>query len=234
MRLQAGYFSPDEFYEATVDRLLPAGGSWADVGCGRHVFPSNPRLARKLCSRASHVVGIDPDPNVLDNPFVTDRFHGMIEDYASQRQFDLVTLRMVAEHITDPPRALSKITSMLKPGGQLVIYTTSKWAPMSIVAMAVPFRLHNTFKRLIWNSEERDTFPIAYKLNTRADLARHTRSCGLSEVSYRVIDDCRITENYRPLQWLELRSRKLLRLIRLRYPESCILAVYRKEGAAAA
>lgn len=230
MRLAAGYFSPDEFYESEVARHVVAGTTWADVGCGRDVFPSNPRLAEILCARAAAVVGIDPDPNVLANRFVTERFQGMIEDYPADRQFDLVTLRMVAEHITNPADAVSKLARLIKPGGHLIIYTTSKWAPMSIVAMLIPFRLHNPLKRLIWDSEARDTFPTAYKLNTRRDLARHTRANGLREISYRVIDDCRITGGYRVLQWIELRVRKLLRAIGLRHPESCILGVYQREA----
>jgi SAM-dependent methyltransferase len=228
MRLAAGYFSPDEFYECEVARQVAPGATWADIGCGRDIFPSNRRLAEILCARAAAVVGIDPDPNVLENRFVTERFQGMVEDYPADRQFDLVTLRMVAEHITNPEVAVRKLAGMLKPGGRLIIYTTSKWAPMSIIAMLVPFRLHNPLKRLIWDSEARDTFPTAYKLNTRRDLARHTGANGLKEISYHIIDDCRITGGYRVLQWIELRVRKLLRAVGLRHPESCILAVYER------
>lgn len=230
MRLAAGYFSPDEFYESEVARHVLPRISWADIGCGRDVFPSNRRLAEILCRRAACVVGIDPDPNVLENPFVTERFQGLIEDYRTERRFDLVTLRMVAEHITNPDTAIAKFAELLKPGGRLIIYTTSKWAPMSIAAMLVPFRLHNPLKRLLWDSEARDTFPTAYKLNTRRDLTTHTRAHGLKEISYRIIDDCRITGGYRVLQWIELRVRKLLRAIGLRHPESCILAIYERVG----
>ncbi|MGH8260567.1 MAG: class I SAM-dependent methyltransferase [Steroidobacteraceae bacterium] len=234
MRLAAGYFSPDEFYESEVARHVVQGTTWADIGCGRDIFPSNRRLAEVLCARAASVVGIDPDPNVLENPFVTERFQGMIEDYPAGKRFDLVTLRMVAEHITNPDIAVGKLARLLKPSGRLIIYTTSKWAPMSIIAMLVPFGMHNTLKRLIWNSEARDTFPTAYKLNTRRDLSRHTSAHCLKEISYRIIDDCRITGGYRVLQWIELRIRKLLRAIGLRHPESCILAVYERTGTPAA
>lgn len=234
MRLAAGYFSPDEFYESEVARHVVPGVAWADIGCGRDIFPSNRRLAEVLSARAASVVGIDPDPNVLENRFVTERFQGTIEDYPPDRQFDLVTLRMVAEHITDPDVAVGKLARLLKPGGRLIIYTTSKWAPMSIIAMLVPFGLHNPLKRLIWDSEARDTFPTAYKLNTRRDLSRHTGAHGLNEIRYRVIDDCRITGGYRVLQWIELRIRKLLRAIGLRHPESCILAIYERTGKPAA
>lgn len=236
MRLKAGYFTPDEYYEALVAKLVTAGSSWADVGCGRDIFPSNRALARELCSRAGYVLGIDPDPNVLTNPFVHDKYQGCIEDRALEGffpvtgRFDLITLRMVAEHITEPFDALAQICRLLKPGGRLVIYTTSKWAPMSMAAMLVPFRWHNALKRLIWDSKERDTFPTAYKLNTRKDLKRHACAAGLTEVRYQVLDDCRISAGYRWLHWLELRVWKFLKLCRLRHPETCILAVYERSA----
>jgi len=228
MRLAFSYFTPDDYYEALVARLVTAGCAWADVGCGRDTFPSHPDLARELGARASFVLGIDPDPNIQENEIVTERFQGPIEECDTAQRFDLITLRMVAEHIVRPEPALRKIAQLLKPGGLVVIYTPYKWAPMSILASLVPFRLHNPLKQLIWRSESRDTFPTAYKLNTRADLKHHTAPCGLQEIYYALLDDCRVTGMYRALNWIELRARRMFNLLHLHYPESCILAVYRK------
>jgi SAM-dependent methyltransferase len=230
MRLAHDYFSPDDYYEALVARLVVPGADWADIGCGRDLFPSNPDLARLLSERANFLYGIDPDPNVLENEFVDDRFHGLVEDCPTTRQFDVVTLRMVAEHITDPDRAVGRISRMLKPGGCMVIYTPYKWAPMSVIATLLPFSLHHPLKRLIWDAQARDTFPTAYRLNTRADLARHAATAGLSEVHFQFLDDCRVLGRYRALNWCELRLQKVLRSVGLHYPEKCILAAYRKDA----
>ena len=172
MRLKHGYFTPDDYYEALVGRLLHDGAEWCDVGCGRNIFPENPDLARQYASRCRFVFGIDPDDNVRENALVNEYFQGFVEDCPIERQFDLVTLRMVAEHIENPEAALSRLARLLKPSGHAVIYTPHKWAPMSIVANVTPFGLHNPLKRLLWNSEARDTFPTQYKLNTRKDIDR--------------------------------------------------------------
>lgn len=227
-RLSFDYFTPDDHYEAVVSKLVKSGIWWADIGCGRDVFPSNPRLAAELARRSAFLFGIDPDPNIRDNPLVNERFEGPVEECRTSYRFDVITLRMVAEHITDPKRAVAKIAELTKPGGVVVVYTPNRWAPISIVAALVPNRLHHRFKRLIWDTEERDTFPTAFKLNTRTALARHFRACGLQEVYFAYLDDCRTLSGFRAFSLLELYAQKMLRSVGIRYPENCLLGVYRK------
>jgi SAM-dependent methyltransferase len=225
MRLESGYFTPDDHYEALVGRLLRNGSDWCDVGCGRNIFPENPELARQYSERCNFVFGIDPDDNVRENRFVHEYFQGLVEDCPTERQFDLVTLRMVAEHIEHPDPAMARVVSLLKPTGLAVVYTPYKWAPMSIAANLTPFGLHNPLKRLLWKSDARDTFPTQYKLNTRADVERHANAAGLEIAYFERLDDCRITNSYRWLNRAELSARKGLRKIGVPYPEACILSV---------
>lgn len=227
-RLAFGYFTPDDCYEAVVGKLLQSGSDWCDVGCGRNIFPDNPSLARTYTQRCSFVYGIDPDENVLENQFVHDRFQGLVEDCSLDRQFDLVTLRMVAEHIADPTAALSKVAALLKPSGHAIVYTPHKWAPMSIAAAVVPFRLHNPLKRLIWASEARDTFPTKYRLNTFNSIETHAKACGLSIAHYTLLDDCRMTNSFKAINRFELLLWKSLSRFGIRYPETCILAILKK------
>jgi 2-polyprenyl-3-methyl-5-hydroxy-6-metoxy-1,4-benzoquinol methylase len=228
LRLKYGYFSPDDYYEALVGKLLLPGAEWCDVGCGRKIFPDYPELAQQYASRCSYVFGIDPDDNVRENAFVHDYFQGLVEDCPTERQFDLVTMRMVAEHIANPGLSLSRVARLLKPTGHIVIYTPHKWAPVSIIANLTPFALHNPLKQLLWPGiQTRDTFPTQYKLNTFQDLSRHAEAAGLALAHYSRLDDCRITTAYRTLNRMELRLRKSLRAVGLPHPEACIIAVLR-------
>lgn len=231
MRLKLDYYTPDDHYEAMVSRLIKPGVAWCDVGCGRDIFPNFPELGRELAERAGFVFGIDPDDNILENKVVNEHFHGIVEDCQTQHRFDLITMRMVAEHIADPVRSMSKVAELLKPGGRLVIYTPHKWAPMSLIANTVPFALHHPFKRFLWDTEARDTFATQYKLNTQKDLQRHCGSAGMREEFYERLDDCRITGGFRWLNQLELWARTGARAVGLGYPEACILTVYRKPAA---
>jgi SAM-dependent methyltransferase len=227
-RLHFGYFNPDDHYEGVVAKLVRPGAAWADVGCGRDLFPSNAALARELADRCGFLYGIDPDPNIRENPFITEAFEGKVEDCPLSSRFDLITLRMVAEHIVDPHRTVGKISNMLKPGGLVVIYTPNKWAPVPIFTALVPNRFHYSLKRFVWHTEARDTFPTAFKLNTRKALDFHCSNHGLSEVYFAYLDDCRASASFRWLNYLELSLQKLLRSMSIRYPENCLLGVYQK------
>src|SRR5512146_175785 len=69
MRRRFGYFSPDEWYEAVVDRLVTPGCRWVDVGGGHSIFPQNVPLSTELAARAGLLVGVDPSENVFANRF---------------------------------------------------------------------------------------------------------------------------------------------------------------------
>jgi len=137
-------------------------------------------------------------------------------------------MRMVAEHITKPESAVSMLGRVLKPGGRVVVYTVHKWSPISMVSTIVPFGLHHHVKRVFWNTEERDTFPTAYKMNTRSELMKLFHRAGFREESFAYLDDCRASANFKWLNRIELSMWKALRAVNLHYPEVCMLAVYQK------
>jgi hypothetical protein len=228
LRKNFGYFTPDDYYETLVSNMVQNSFYWADVGCGRDVFPGNVKLARKLADRVDFLLGIDPSPNILENPFLTERFHGPIEEYKPDSQFDIITLRMVAEHIVDPDMCVAKLSSMTKRGGLVIIYTPNKWSPVSILARLLPFWSHHMLKQIVWQTEEKDSFPVAYNMNTRIDLIKRFSAHGLSEIMFAYLDDCRVTTAYKRLNAVELWSRRAFFRDRLAYPENCLLAVYRK------
>lgn len=228
LRLSFGYFAADDHYEALVSRLVQEGTVWADVGCGRDIFPQNRPMAAELCERARYVLGIDPDPNIHDNELVSEKFHGTVEQFQGDMKFDLITLRMVAEHIVHPEVVCAKLASMLRPRGRVVIYTPNKWSPVSLLAAVIPFRLHNPIKRVFWKTEARDTFPTAYRMNTREELRALFQPHDLYEEFFEYVDDCSVTAGFKPLNVVELSVRSVFRRLNLRYPENCLLAVYRK------
>jgi 2-polyprenyl-3-methyl-5-hydroxy-6-metoxy-1,4-benzoquinol methylase len=227
-RYRFGYFTPDDVYETVVAGLVSEGCSWLDVGGGRDVFPTNPALARRLAARCGRLVGVDPDDNIWANPFVHERAQATVEEYHSDRPFDLATLRMVAEHITDPPAAVAALARLVRPGGKVVLFTVNWWSPITLCSWAVPFHLHHTVKRVLWKTEERDTFPTAYRMNTRGRLAQLFRAGDFREVGFAYLDDCRTFGRFGLLNFLELAAWRLLHGLGLHYPETCLLGVYER------
>jgi SAM-dependent methyltransferase len=227
-RLRYRYYTPDDVYEALVASLVTPGCRWLDVGGGRDVFPSNPKLATELATRAGLLVGVDPSPNVHDNTFAHRKVQAFIEDFAADEPFDLLTLRMVAEHITKPDAAVAAIARLTKPGGRVVVYTVNRLTPVAAAAWAVPFRFHHAVKTAVWRTEEKDTFPVAYRMNTRGDLRSLFTAHGFREAAFAYLDDCRTLARFRVLNHAELLARSALRAVGLRYPENCLLGVYER------
>ena len=63
------------------------------------------------------VVAVDPSDNVRRNPYANERVHSLLEDYHTDRTFQVATLRMVAEHVTDPHRLVQALHRLLRPVG---------------------------------------------------------------------------------------------------------------------
>ena len=228
LRFRFRYFSPDDIYEALVAKLVTKSTVWLDVGCGRDLFPSNRPLARRLAGMCQMLVGLDLSENIFENDYIHRRVRGSIEDFESDTYFDLVTLRMVAEHLTDPVRVMQALSRVVVTGGRVVVYTVNKGSPVSVVSKVVPFKWHHSVKNWFWDADEKDTFPVAYRLNTRKALKRNFESGGFREECFAYLDDCRTFSRSRFLNAVELAVWKALRSVGLHYPETCLLGVYRK------
>ncbi len=228
MRARFGYFNPDDQYETLVATLVSNTTRWLDVGCGRDLFPSNRRLSRELASRCAFLTGVDPDDTLDQNPFVHAKAKVATEDFTTDRGFDLITMRMVAEHIAQPERVVATLARALNPGGRLVIYPVNRFSPVPLVTGLVPFKLHHPIKRILWRTEEQDTFPTCFKMNTRRRLQELTAAVGLREEAFAYLDDCRTFGRFRALLFGELTLWRLLKAVGLRYPENCLLGVYQR------
>ncbi len=229
-RFSFGYFTPDEYYEAVVSRLAQPACSWIDVGGGRDVFPDNPALATHLAARCRRLVAVDPSDTVEENPFAHERVKARIEDFTSSEPFDLATLRMVAEHIEIPQECVASLARLVKPNGMVVVCTINKWSPVSLSSYCTPFWLHHPIKHMLWKTEEKDTFPVVYKMNTRRRLRLLFNQAGFQEQHFAYLDDCRTFHRFRMLNYLELSLWRLLRTIGLHYPETCLLGVYQRHA----
>lgn len=229
IRQRFGYFTPDECYESTLLQIIDAETAWLDVGCGHDLFPSNEPLAELLSARCQVLVGIDPSPNIQKNPFLHERIESRLEDYQTDRRFDVISLRMVAEHIADPCAALLALSRLTKVGGRVIIYTVGKYALSSLVAATTPMMIHHFAKRILWGTLPEDTFPTLYRMNTRARLLTLFSAAGFVEEEFAYLNDCRSLARWRMTMMLELSAERAFRTVGLRYPDFCLLGVYRKQ-----
>lgn len=227
-RHKFGYHLPADVYEALLARVIVPGCEWLDVGGGHQIFPANPQLAQSLSDRCGVVVAVDPSDNVRHNPYVNECVQSTLEDYQTERKFHVATLRMVAEHVSDPVPVVQALHRLLRPSGIVVIFTVNRRSPLTILSRAVPFRWHHPIKKLFWGGEEEDTFPVQYKMNSRAVLKELFEGHGFLEVSFDYLDDLSTLGQFRLGSYLELLWWRALKQFGLRYPENCLLGVYQK------
>ncbi len=229
IRKKFAYFTPEDYYQAAIVSILKRQDKWLDIGCGRDIFPDNPRLAQVLTSRTKETVGVDPSPNVRDNKFLNRSYLGFTDSVAEENYYDLVTLRMVAEHVANPDELVAQIDRVSARGAHVIVYTIYKWSPVSIITKLTPFWAHHAPKRFFWNTEERDTFPVEYKMNTKSQLNDLFFRRGFENLDFMYLDDCRTLAKFKLTLYAELYFRKFLNFFNLHYPELCILSIYRKK-----
>lgn len=228
LRRSYAHHTPDDVYEALIAGLVAPGSHWLDVGCGRDLFPNNPQLAEMLARRCGRLVGVDPSPTLQENPWLHEKVASSIDAYDGRSSFDLVTLRMVAEHVADPAACVRAVQRALRPGGLAVVFTVCAYSPLPLLTRLAPMSLRHRVKAWLWGTQPKDTFPTRFRMNTRGALQRQFAAVGMQEEKFARLDDCRTFARFRWMLELELRVMRVCRALRVPYPEHCLLGVYRR------
>ncbi|HZS05737.1 MAG TPA: class I SAM-dependent methyltransferase [Blastocatellia bacterium] len=185
---------PQRIYFDRIDRRLQKGMSWLDVGCGRKLvyswLPDAEELESELLARPARLVGIDLDLAALrDNVSFRDLLMAGAEALPFRDgSFDLVTSNMVFEHVERPAPALAEIRRVMCRGGRLIIFTPNAWDIVSIVARAVPNRLHPLIVSRLEGRAAKDVYPTQFKFNRSGEIRRIFDQTGFRLVSLEYLE----------------------------------------------
>jgi SAM-dependent methyltransferase len=179
-----------EFY-TTVNALLHPQATVLDIGAGRGAFLDDKSAYRRdlrlFKGRVAEVIGVDPDPVVASNPALD--CHHVVPVGAplplEDESVDIVVSDWTFEHVTDPEAFTRELKRVLKPGGWICARTPNKWGLTGIGARLVPNRIHSLLLR--WLSprrQEKDVFPVAYKLNTQRAIRESFPAPDFDDFSY--------------------------------------------------
>ena len=175
-----------------------------DVGAGEGING----YAEQIRSKVGRLVGVDPSSGIELNPYLDERYHASIEDFAQGRgpDFDCLYAMFVLEHVTHPQAFLSACRSLLKPGGMLFGLTPNLW---HYFGMATKFsstmgieewlleRLVGTRVKAAYH------FPTTYRLNSIRTIKRMLEETGFRDVEFRYFDSPHRFEYCfpKPLRW---------------------------------
>lgn len=170
---------PYRRYERRVDDLLKPGATLLDAGCGRTV-----PVLRQYLGRAGRLIGIEL-VEFTDVPPGIETYNADLGRLPlPDASVDLIMSRSVFEHLVDPAAVYREFARVLRPDGAVVFLTANMWDYGTLVARLVPNRFHARIVRHVEGRAEEDTFPTAYKTNTRRDVDRLAASAGLDVESF--------------------------------------------------
>jgi len=161
------------FYSIVAD-LLDDAHTVLDFGAGRglqiEAADGHIRSLVDFRGRCSKVIGVDPDPAVLKNPYL-DEAYVMTDGQVplADDSVDIIVAYAVLEHIAEPKLAANEALRVLKPGGWFCAWTPNKWGYVEMAAGMVPNRWHTRIARATVPKAMRsheDVFPTVYRLNT--------------------------------------------------------------------
>jgi SAM-dependent methyltransferase len=179
----APWAAKSESYASLVSEHLSPHTVWLDAGCGSRLLENDmDPLETWLANHCKTIVGIDV--SVTSNRNIKSLVQGSLYDLPfADNSLDLITCRMVVEHLAQPRLAFAESARCLRPGGAIVIITPNL-VNYGILGNAVASKLlpEKLRLRLVHASDSRadeDIFPVRYKANTMPRLVQSLTASGL-------------------------------------------------------
>ncbi len=183
--LRPGYEDGVSLYARLVGQHVGPETRVLDAGCGRggviELYWENVRQA----------VGVDADLASLGEH----RCLGQLVNGDLARLpfaaacFDVVMCSWVLEHLERPDSVLNELARVLRSGGHLVVLAPNAWNYVTLVQRLVPGRFQRWLTRRIYGRDEKDTFALAYKANTRRALDEKLARAGLKNEEFHLVGD---------------------------------------------
>jgi SAM-dependent methyltransferase len=230
-RLNEKYFGdaihPYAILEALVRRCVAPDNTLLDAGCG-HGAP----VLRKFVGAAKELIGVDLVDFDHQIPGITLLKRDLADTQLPDGSVDVIMSRSVMEHIADPVAMYGEMSRLLRPNGYFIFLTGNLWDYSGIIAKLVPNRYHPWVVARTQGRDERDTFPVQYKTNTRRAVTKYATDAGLAVVSFDYLGQYPAYFLFNgPLFLLATGYEKLInRYSMLHFLKGWILVVLRKPG----
>ncbi len=232
-RLADKYFGdaihPYKTFESAVREHIDPRGTLLDAGCGYDA-----PVLRQFIGSAKELIGVDLVPFDRDVPGVRLINRDLVDTGLPDASVDVIMSRSVMEHVVDPKNMYREMHRLLRPGGYFIFLTGNMWDYSAIIAKLVPNRFHPWIVARTQGREERDTFPVAYKTNTRNAVAKYSAMTGFEVDSFRYLGQYPAYFMFNgPLFLIGTAYEKIIdRFAALHFLQGWILVVLRKKDVA--
>lgn len=146
---------------------------------------------RSLKGEVQKVLGVDIDNEVLNNEDLDEAFVIKNDKLPfADNTFDLAWADFVLEHVENPKPFLKEIYRVLKIGAPFFFRTPNKHHYVSIFARMTPHWFHNLIANRVrgLKDESHEPHPTYHHLNSKKDIAKHSKSAGFQEIELRFVE----------------------------------------------
>jgi len=180
-----GYEDGVAVYAKLVGKYLTPEARVLDAGCGRG------GIIELYWEAVKQAVGVDSDLDSLSE-------HRCLEQLVRGNlaklpfpaaSFDVVLCSWVLEHLAQPEVVLEELARVLRTGGHLVLLAPNAWNYLTFAQRLVPGRFQSRLTRTIYDRDDKDTFALAYKANTRRALDSALGRLGLVNEEFHFVGD---------------------------------------------
>ena len=179
----AKWAAKSEAYAKLVSEHLSPQTVWLDAGCGSRLLEDDmDQLETWLVTRCKSIFGMDL--SVTSNRNIKSLLHGSLYDLPfNDNSLDLITCRMVVEHLDHPKEAFRELARCLRPRGALIVMTPNllNYAIFgnAVATKLLPEKLRLHIVHASDSRADEDIFPVRYKANTMRRLVRLLNDSGL-------------------------------------------------------
>jgi 2-polyprenyl-3-methyl-5-hydroxy-6-metoxy-1,4-benzoquinol methylase len=175
-----------DYQKRLVWEHLSEGQVIVDVGSGKNPLLSPQEKANLKCT----VVGLDKSAKELaaapagsyDGTIETD-----ITNYVGNNEADIVVCQSLLEHVPDTAAALRSIATLLRPGGELVLFVPCRNAVFARLNLILPEAWKRKILRTIFPSTgDKQGFRSFYHLCTPAKIQHAAEAAGLECVEEKI------------------------------------------------
>jgi SAM-dependent methyltransferase len=173
----------DSCFRTYLLRRITTEATVLDLGAGAGIVSQ-----MNFRGECREICGVDPDPRVVDNPYLDEGKVAFGEKLPyPDSKFDVVFCDNVMEHLDNPVAVLTEVARVLKPGGHFLWKTPNRLHYVPLIASVTPTGFHRFINKRRGRRES-DTFPTRYKVNRPRAVDRACAASGLRMIDYRLIE----------------------------------------------
>jgi SAM-dependent methyltransferase len=179
----AKWAAKSEAYASLIAEHLSPHTVWLDAGCGSRLLESDmDPLENWLVTHCKSVFGIDV--GATSNRNIKTLLQGSLYHLPfADNTLDLITCRMVVEHLDHPAEAFAEIARCLHPGGALIVITPNllNYAILgnALATEVIPEKVRLRIVQASDSRDKKDIFRVRYKANTMPRLVELLNVSGL-------------------------------------------------------